>query len=166
MRPKIILYVAKSKDGFIADIDGGVSWLDQFNNEDYGYEEFLKNIGTVVMGNTTYKQILCFGEYPYKGMKGFVFSKSETGSDDNITYVNEDVNEFVKKLDSKEDVWLVGGSKIIDEFLKNNLIDEFIIATMPVKLEKGIPLFNQELELTPFRKEKFKNGALIEYYHK
>lgn len=36
---KVILYIAVSSDGFIADKQGGVSWLDEFSGEpeDYGY---------------------------------------------------------------------------------------------------------------------------------
>jgi hypothetical protein len=38
---RIILYIAQSIDGYIAGPDGGVGWLDEFNNgqEDYGYKE-------------------------------------------------------------------------------------------------------------------------------
>jgi len=41
---KTILYIAVSQDGFIADKDGGVSWLDPYNNiegEDWSYSQKL-----------------------------------------------------------------------------------------------------------------------------
>ena len=48
----IRLYVAASLDGFIADADGGVGWLDPFNSPDTtaSYESFIAQIGTIVMG--------------------------------------------------------------------------------------------------------------------
>ena len=42
--PLVILYIATSLDGFIADRDGGVGWLDGIHpseaDGDYGYVEF------------------------------------------------------------------------------------------------------------------------------
>ena len=75
MRKRIILYIAISLDGFIARKDGSVDWLSPYENgsEDYGYNEFYKKIRTVIMGNTTYKQVLSFGDFPYKGKDCFVF---------------------------------------------------------------------------------------------
>ncbi len=77
MPKKVILYIAMSLDGFIARKNGSVDWLDKFNNtgEDCGYEKFYDSINAVVMGSSTYKQILGFGEFPYKSKKCFVFSK-------------------------------------------------------------------------------------------
>jgi len=39
---KLILYIAQSLDGFIADENGGVDWLNNYlkPDEDYGYNDF------------------------------------------------------------------------------------------------------------------------------
>ena len=57
---EIILFVASSLDGFIADKNGNVSWLDhyQIKNQDYGYSEFLQGIDIIVMGSKTFEQLL------------------------------------------------------------------------------------------------------------
>jgi len=34
-------YIAASVDGFIADADHGVGWLDDFDGADFGYERFI-----------------------------------------------------------------------------------------------------------------------------
>jgi len=140
---KIILYIATSLDGFIARKNGSVDWLSEFNNtgEDFGYKKFLDSIGTVILGNTTYKEF----KAPYENKKCFVFSRKNTGKKDNITYVNADVKEFVENLSDDENIWLVGGADIAKEFLKNNLIDEFIITVIPTLLGEGIPLFDEEI---------------------
>jgi len=111
---------------------------------DYGYKEFYASIGTIVMGNTTYEQFgdtKEFEEY-YKDKPIFVFSRKSKDKKKNITFVNENVKEFVKKL--KNNAWLLGGASIFDEFLKKDLVDEFIITVIPVLLGEGIPLFKGE----------------------
>ena len=172
MSTKITLYIATSIDGFIAKKDGSVKWLDKFNNlgENYGYESFSNSINTVVMGNVTYEQVLGFGEYPYKNKQGYVFANKEK-SDDNIIFVNGDVKEFIDNLDKEKDhnIWLIGGANIVNQFLKYNLIDEFIIFVMPVILGEGIRLFsndNQEKELILTNSKSFKSGVLELKYKK
>ena len=138
---KIILYLATSADGFIARKNGSVDWLSEFSNsaEDYGYKEFLDSVGTVVLGNTTYKEF----KAPYEGKKCIVFSRKNKGKKENITYVNTGVKEFVQSLEDDENIWLVGGADIAKEFLKNNLVDEYIVTIIPTMLGEGIPLFGE-----------------------
>ena len=59
---KIILNLAISLDGFIADERGGVDWLNDFMRpgEDYGMKNFFAQCGTAIMGATTYEQTLSF----------------------------------------------------------------------------------------------------------
>ena len=68
---RIILYIASSIDGRIATADGGIEWLDSISNpnhEDYGYEELLQSVDTIIMGNKTYQKILSFNiPWPYPG---------------------------------------------------------------------------------------------------
>ena len=52
------------------------------------------------------------------------------------------IKEFVKKL--KSDTWFVGGASLLNEFLKNGLVDEFIITIFPLLLGEGIPLFRDD----------------------
>jgi len=40
-----------------------------------------------------------------------------------------------------KDIWLVGGGKLIDAFIKKDVIDRYIITVLPTILGKGIPLF-------------------------
>ncbi len=173
-RKKIVLYIATSLDGFIARKNGDVDWLpsDEDSLEDYGYNDFYKTIGMVIMGNTTYKQILSFGKFPYKGKDCFVFTKNKSKiKDENVTFVSRDVKEFIEQLNPKDnkDIWLVGGASIIDEFLKYDLIDEFIVTIIPILLGDGISLFKRkpdEKKLKLVDVKSFNNGLVQLFYKK
>ena len=61
---KIKLYIAASIDGFIARKINSLDWLDTMensNNINHDYGEFLSGIDTVVMGRSTYEEIMSFG---------------------------------------------------------------------------------------------------------
>ena len=53
---KIVLYIAASVDGYIAPADGAIEWLAPYETLDYGYDDFIADIDTVVMGRLTYQQ--------------------------------------------------------------------------------------------------------------
>ena len=169
MKPKISLYISMTLDGYIARKNGSIDFLDQFNEsgEDYGYTEFMKPIKNLIMGNTTYKQVGHTKEFEefYRGKKIYVFSKSSQNDKDNIKFINEDVESFVNNL--KGDTWIVGGANLLDEFLKKDLVDNFIISVLPLTLGDGIPLFairNKEKRLTLTNSKAFKSGIVNLYY--
>jgi len=144
---KLILYAAVSKDGFIADAKGGVEWLEEFgkDDEDYGYHDFIKRLGAIVMGSTTYIQSLSFGDWPYGDIESFVLTHKDLSPapKDTITFVEGDivpVVEQAKKAAAEKDVWLLGGADIVAQCIDKNLIDQFMIFTMPVKIGEGIAL--------------------------
>lgn len=155
MSRKVILYIAASLDGYIARENGDVDWLvgDGSNpNIDNGYESFYKNIDTVIMGKSTYDQVIGWGEYPYKDAKGYVYTRQHIEKNQYVEFINEDPKSLVKRLKEVDgkDIWIVGGAEIVDLFLKTDLIDEYIIATIPTILGNGIPLFkanNPEIKL-------------------
>lgn len=75
---KIVLYIATSKDGYIADEKGSVDWLPQTaeetGGEDYGYHEFYDSVDRLAIGRKTYEQILGFGNWPYPGKLSYIFN--------------------------------------------------------------------------------------------
>ncbi len=50
-------YMAAIIDGYIADREGAVSWLDPFNAVDCIYTQFTRTIRTVVLDLKTYEQV-------------------------------------------------------------------------------------------------------------
>ncbi|WKA55045.1 dihydrofolate reductase family protein [Planococcus shixiaomingii] len=145
---KIICYIAISLDGYIATKDDSLDWLFKVEGEgDAGYAEFMKNIDTVVMGRRTYDWVMEAegGKPPYPDKETYVFSTSEHGQKDHVKYTNEEIVPFVERLrkESGKDIWVVGGSKLLHDFLKEKLIDEFIISIAPTLIGTGIPLFQE-----------------------
>ena len=145
---KVVLFIACSLDGYIADTSGGVDWL--FTDQDYGYTGFFAGVDTVIMGRRTYEQVLSFGEYPYKGTQGFVFSRTHKEEyNEYVTFISGDIVSFVEglKKGAGKNIWLVGGSELIHSFMNHDLIDEFVISVHPIVLGDGIPLFRAPLQM-------------------
>ena len=166
---KIILYIAISLDGFIAKEDGSVDWLSSFD-EDYGYEEFLYSIDTIIMGSKTYQQVLTFGEWPYQGIKTFVLTHQKLKDDENVEFLSGSITKAITliKNQSTKNIWLVGGGNLITEFVKQQLIDEYQIFIMPLFLGNGIPILQETVKLDPlkFTKSKSYESGVIELHLK
>lgn len=170
---KVILYIAQSKDGYIASPDGSVSFLDKFNEngEDYGAEKFMENIDINIQGANTYKQVLGFDNpYPYRS-KTYVITHNNLEKPDgaDIEFFQGDLNQLVSKAknESKKNIWLIGGASIVQQFLKESLIDEMIIFTMPVELKEGVSLFGDMKSLSNAKLTKsktYKSGVVENHY--
>jgi dihydrofolate reductase len=145
---KVQLYVAQSFDGFIADRDGGVSWLEPFEGraEDHGYAAFIAEVGAVVMGATTYEQVLGFG-WPYAERPAFVFTHRDLPVPEqaDVRFVDGAVRDVLPALDAatEKNVFLVGGANLVRQFLEGDAIDELHLFIAPVLLGEGIPLFDR-----------------------
>ncbi len=160
MSKKVILYIAVSVDGYIARENGAVDWLPEpepEQSEDFGYNEFIQTIDTVLMGHTTYKQVLSFGgEYPYTGKRNYVFTHDKSlEQDEHVEYVHSNAVAFVNalKVTGFKNIWLVGGAQLFNFLFAHGVVDELILFVMPIALGKGIPLWQgpspeQALELT------------------
>jgi len=170
MKRKVVLYIGISIDGYIADKNGGVSWLggEDLNYEgDNGYNEFIKNIDTIVLGMNTYKQIvteLSSDIWPYSGMKSYILTHRENESTDEIEFLNEDVVSLIKRLKKEDgkDIWICGGANIVNQLVKQDIIDEYHLTLMPIILGGGIRLFDDENEAIKLHlvETKAENGMI------
>ena len=164
---KIILYIASSLDGYIARENGDIDWLPQTDSS--GYNEFNKTVDAVIMGKTTYDQVLTFGEYPYKDKKSYIFTRNKNpAKDENVEFVYS-IDEFVKCILPKLDgnIWLVGGGQIISTFVNHGIVDEIILSIVPVVLGKGIPLFQniqKEMKLELIKTTNY--DKIVELHYK
>lgn len=172
--PRVIVYIAASLDGFIADRDGGVGWLNNIepssSDGDFGYAEFFDSIGSLVMGRATYDHVLTFGEWPYPANPTYVVaSNSPDGDHQNVEFVSGDLKTFVDglKARSDQDIWHVGGGKLIASFREHGLIDEYIVTVLPDMLGGSVQRFPDEQPAESLRLadlSEFENGLVqLEY---
>ena len=134
---KVVLYIAESLDGYIATKEDSLDWLFSITAEgDNGYGEFLPTVDTIIMGRRTYDWVMEAekGNFPYKGKECYVFSKTQKGKNEFVEFIDTDAAAFVNNLRKQEgkNIWIVGGEKVIDTFMKAQLIDEYIITIAPI----------------------------------
>lgn len=155
MARKVVLFIAETLDGYIAEEDGNIDFLidNDFTSgetRDREYERLTRHIDTVVMGRKTYNQVankLSPNNYPYDSFENYILTTHPTESLDNIHFVRDSVVDLVKKLkneSSKKDIWIIGGSSIIAPLVNEDLIDTYQIGIIPIVLGKGIPLFSDK----------------------
>ena len=144
----IVYYVAMSLDGFIADAEGGVAWLDEFQagDSDFGYADFYAKVGDVVMGRVTYEAVLGFDvDFPHADRPVWVCSSDLDLplAADTVCISREPAHEIAERLKGQATpgvVWLVGGSKLASSLWDYGLVDELRIFVMPTVLGDGLPL--------------------------
>jgi dihydrofolate reductase len=166
---KLIFYGAISLDGYLARENHSLDWLfGTEGEEETGYQDFYDSVDTILMGRSTYDQIAILSpeKFPYEVKACYVFSRTMTGSNEHVTFINEDIAGFTQSLKEQEGkrIWVVGGGEVLKPLLK--LVDEFIIQIAPTIIGKGIPLFvpgDQENKLMLVDVRRYKQFAELHY---
>lgn len=146
---RVTLFIAMSLDGYVADADGKVGWLQgegPGENDMVSYQVFIKDVDTVLMGWNTYHQVtaeLSPDEWPYAELTSYVLTHRTHLSTDAVRFVNEDVCALVRRLvrEQGKGIWVCGGPNIIEPLLREALIDRFHISVIPTILGGGVRLF-------------------------
>lgn len=146
MGAEFILYIATSLDGYIAKLDGSIDWLSspESGGEIGGYAQFYNSVDALVMGSTTYEQVLGFGDWAYTGKPSYVLTSRSLSTDrTDVLFVKGGVEEVIEEIERKgyQRVWLVGGAKVASLFVQRGLVDEYIITIIPIILGAGISLY-------------------------
>jgi len=146
MSRKLILYIATSLDGYIAGLNDDLSFLSivQKEGEDYGYEDFVKTIDTVILGRKTYDWVIKnAGELSYHNKQVYVITNHAMEGLKNTNSYNGDLRTLVEnlKLQEGKDIFCDGGADIVNQLLQSNLIDEIVISIVPILLGNGKKLF-------------------------
>lgn len=164
---RVRLYVATSLDGFIADREGSVDWLEAHDPRLYGYDQFFSEIGAIIMGRRTYEFARAMGEeWPYAGCRSFVLSsRTLVGVPDGVLPTSRGMAgalESARKATTK-DIWIVGGALAMQSALDGGYIDLIDVFIVPVLLGRGLPLIadlarRQELSFEGI--ETFRDGVV------
>ena len=144
---KIRGYIAASVDGYVADRSGGIGWLRPFEDVDYGYDAFIAQIETVVIGRRTYDQIPLLGVgWPYPGKRCLVVtSRPLTETYPGVSAWTQGVARLIPHLRDTNlaDVWVVGGAQLQWAFIEAGALDLLELFMIPVLLGDGVRLFPQ-----------------------
>jgi dihydrofolate reductase len=165
MAAETVAYVAVSLDGYIAEADGSVTFLDDFGSEEYDFHGFLESIGALVMGSTTYEQVLGFG-WPYGDRPCLVLTSRELDVPDgaNVTFTGERTGRAIRAFaeSAPKRVWVVGGGRVIVDGMREGGVDLLDLFVMPVVLGTGIPLFPERFDgaLELVESDRFTNGVV------
>lgn len=145
---KLSIFIATSLDGYIAKPNDDLSFLKavEKEGEDYGYESFTATIDTLIIGRKTYDYVLReigSSHYDNGNRDVYVITRTERPKVGRTSFYTGDLIELVRRLKSEtgKNIYCDGGAEIINELLKNDLIDELIISVIPVLLGEGTRLF-------------------------
>lgn len=172
---KVVLYIAVSLDGYIADSQGLVEWIkghdDTVELEDT-FTPFFSNIDTVIMGRKTFNQIvtkLSPDQWPYTGATTYVLTHhSEVDAIENVRFKNMDACQLVEELKQEAggNIWICGGAEVVRQLIEKNMINIYHFAIIPVILGGGVRLFDTsmpKIDLTLVETKKY-NGIVEVVY--
>jgi dihydrofolate reductase len=170
---KVIYGGACSLDGYFADRNGAVDWL-QFSKDVEGImRESWASVDTVLLGRKTWEWASSRpgpDDPSVAGVTSYVFSRTLTSiPDKKAQLVTSDAGEFVRRLKAGpgKDMIVMSGGNFATSLLKAGLIDEVGLNIHPVLLGAGPPAFGDagaqiSLELTECR--QLKGGCVFVRY--
>jgi dihydrofolate reductase len=158
-------YTAASLDGFIATLDDSLDWLFPLGDiETTSYPTFIRDVGALAMGSTTYEWMLrhLIGPgatrpqpWPYSEPT-WVFSSRTippiAGAD--IRFVRGDVRPVHRQMAAAargKNVWIVGGGELAGQFYDHGLLDELFVQVGSVTLGAGKPFLPRAIISPPLR---------------
>ena len=147
-------YTAASLDGFIATLDDSLDWLFALGElESTSYPDFIKDVGAIAMGSTTYEWLLrnAVGPdakdpqpWPYTQPTWIFTSRTlplVPGAD--IRFANGDVRPVHAEMAAAaggKNIWICGGGELVGQFHDHGLLDELFVQIGSVTLGAGKPL--------------------------
>ena len=139
---KTIYYVAASLDGFIADADEGVAWLDRLNIDQQatGCDTFFESVDALLMGRKTYDFVYDYGHWPYGDRPTWVCTNRDLPHMDGCNLQTErEPGAAISKAKRQGVVtlWVVGGGNLVSALLKDRLLTHISVSVMPVLLGGG-----------------------------
>lgn len=171
---KIILYIACSIDGYIAKPNDNLDFLQivEQAGEDYGYADFIKEIDTVIMGRKTYDWVMKqVPEFPHADKTSYIITRTQKPSVGKTHFYTGSIKALVQKLKSEKGkhIFVDGGAEVVNELLKDELIDEIYLSITPVLLGGGTRLFKDglpEQKMTLISSKQFEKGLVqLHYIH-
>jgi dihydrofolate reductase len=109
------------------------------------------------------------GDHLYAGKDAYVVTRTPRPDSGSVKFYPGSLKTLIAglKAESGKHIFVDGGAEVVNELLREDLIDEFIISVIPILLGEGIRLFKdgrpeQKLELISTR-QFFKGLAQLHY---
>ncbi|WP_446009010.1 dihydrofolate reductase family protein [Candidatus Electrothrix sp.] len=170
------VFVGTSLDGYIADRDNGLDFLESVPNpdgHDLGFVSFMKSVDAVLMGRKTFEAVLSF-DMPWYAKPVFVFSSTlkevPAQLQGKVEIVSAPLKEVIKVLtvQGMKDFYIDGG-QLIQSFLAEDMIDELIVTQVPVLIGDGTPLYGllpRHLEFELVKSEVLLQALVQSHYRR
>ncbi|MBV8272359.1 MAG: dihydrofolate reductase [Cupriavidus sp.] len=143
------VFIATSLDGFIARRDGDIGWLLERDDpaEDHGYSDFIADKDAIVMGRGCYEKVLTMGEWAYD-RPVLVLSRQLAGKpvpeqlQGKVRFSDRTPTDAMAQLAAEgvRRVYVDGG-QLVQSFLRDGLIADMVVTSVPVLIGAGRPLF-------------------------
>lgn len=138
-------FVATSVDGFIATPEGGLDWLTSIEQpgEDFGYQELLDRVDTIVMGRRTWEVVAAFESWPFGTRRCVVLTRRPLVPRAAEQPWSGSVSGLCEHLEQTgaRGVYVDGG-ETIRQFIAAGRLDRLTVSVVPILLGRGIPLFD------------------------
>ena len=170
-----IVFIATSLDGYIAGVNNEIDWLHAIpnpDNIDMGFNDHMNNIDAIIMGRNTFELVDNMDcDWPYSKPVFVLTNTLNSVKDelrDKVFLVNGAIQDVLSQIKDKgyEELYIDGGLTI-QSFLKEDLIDDMIITTIPILLGDGISLFgklNKSIEYRCVRSQNYANGICQNHF--
>ncbi|WP_158858476.1 dihydrofolate reductase family protein [Lunatibacter salilacus] len=174
MNRKVFLFIATSLDGYIAQPNDNLDFLSMVEQEgeDYGYSEFVKTVDTVIVGRRTYDKVLSMGvDFPYADKDVYIITRTPRPDEGHVKFYTGELKHLIETLKSTKgkNIFCDGGAEIVNELLRNDLVEEFIISIIPIFVGDGTKLFKDgrpEQRLDLISVKQFDKGLAQLHYRR
>jgi dihydrofolate reductase len=141
---KVVYGGAMSLDGFIAGPNGEYDWIVMDPDIDFG--ALMGRFDTFLIGRKTFEVMRRMGSGASSagGIRNIVCSRTLRPEDCPGATLTDDAAATVADLRTKpgKDISLFGGGDLFRSLLAAGLVDEVIVAVIPVLLGGGVPLLS------------------------
>lgn len=182
-KPKLIVTMWMTLDGFIAGPDGELDWIlgdDEMSDYEIG---LISELDTLLLGRKTYAEFYAYWSEKGPPKEGWekTFAKKinalhkiavskalNTAEWSDSKIMAEIAPDKISKLkdDSKKGILIYGSASIVQQLSNLGLIDEYQLLVHPILLSKGKKLFQDvdKIDLKLVSSKAFKSGVMVLTY--
>jgi dihydrofolate reductase len=189
---KLIMKMSISTDGFVSGPDGKNDWVFKTGDEESAAWSVgsASQAGLIIMGRKSFENLApywptatgpfatpmneipkaVFTQKGYAGFKPGAEQPATAASWTGARVFDGDLAEEIRELKAEEGkpIVAIGGAGFMRSLIATGLIDEYVLATHPVALGSGLPIFNglsTPLYLKLVDVKVFPKGTMARTYH-